>query len=157
MSISGNLGELMAGEPGRTAHAYSGDLRVRPHGRGIRLSGSVESTLSLMCDRCAQPYDLPVTGEVDVLLSDAIDASGYSGDSVLVVLGPEDNCIDLANPLRDALLLELPQKRLCRSDCKGLCPHCGKNLNEGSCSCEALAQDVRWAPLLDIKRKLERA
>ena len=130
---------------------------VRTDHRGIRLSGSIESTLSLSCDRCARLYNLPVTGTVNVLLSDASNESGYSGDSTLIVLGPEDQWIDLSEPLREALLLELPQKQLCQSDCKGLCPQCGTNLNDRSCSCEALAQDDRWAPLLDIKRKLEQA
>lgn len=43
--------------------------------------------------------------------------------------------IDVTTALRDAILMEVPQRSLCRPDCKGLCPSCGKNLNESACPC----------------------
>jgi len=47
-------------------------------------------------------------------------------------------------------------KLLCRSDCKGLCPHCGRNLNVESCDCAASVTDPRWSALGDLRKKLER-
>ena len=44
---------------------------------------------------------------------------------------------DLTKPVQDALLLEMPMRFLCRPDCKGLCPVCGRNRNLGACACEA--------------------
>jgi uncharacterized protein len=49
--------------------------------------------------------------------------------------------------LRENVLLNLPLQPLCRADCRGLCPHCGVNLNESSCGCQVQEDDPRLAPL----------
>jgi uncharacterized protein len=61
----------------------------------------------------------------------------------------------LEEALREQVLLALPLKAVCREDCKGLCPHCGKNLNEGQCSCAEPVDDLRWSALKEIRDKLE--
>jgi uncharacterized protein len=61
----------------------------------------------------------------------------------------------LEDALREQVLLALPLKVICREDCRGLCPHCGTNLNIGQCSCAEPAEDPRWAALKDIRSKLE--
>ena len=48
----------------------------------------------------------------------------------------DDYKLDLDELIRTDILLELPTKFLCKEDCKGLCPTCGKNLNEGACDCQ---------------------
>ena len=61
----------------------------------------------------------------------------------------------LEDLLREQVLLAVPLKVICREDCKGLCPHCGKNLNEeGACSCADELEDPRWAALKEIRSKL---
>jgi uncharacterized protein len=60
----------------------------------------------------------------------------------------------LEDAVREQVLLALPLKLICREDCKGLCPQCGKNLNEGACSCAAPLQDLRWSGLKEIRDKL---
>ena len=57
--------------------------------------------------------------------------------------------LDLQPLVRDALLLELPMAPLCRDDCRGLCPVCGADLNEGPCACDRAPADGRWA-VLDV-------
>jgi len=57
--------------------------------------------------------------------------------------------------LREQVLLALPLKVTCREDCRGLCVHCGKNLNEEQCSCTTAVVDPRWTPLREIRSKLE--
>jgi uncharacterized protein len=59
----------------------------------------------------------------------------------------------LEDVLREQVLLAVPLRSLCREDCKGLCPCCGKNLNIDTCSCAAQVPDPRWAALEDIKKK----
>jgi uncharacterized protein len=59
--------------------------------------------------------------------------------------------IDLAQALREQILLSLPPPPLCREDCKGLCPRCGKDLNEGECGCARAVLDPRWAALKGIQ------
>jgi len=73
----------------------------------------------------------------------------------------EEEYIDLSEDIRENLLLEVPARILCSEDCKGLCPHCGQDLNKEKCDCclepEEL-QDSRFADLvkmLEIKGKLE--
>ena len=60
-----------------------------------------------------------------------------------------DGKLDLAQLTWEDLLLFLPSKLLCRDDCKGICPQCGKNLNEGTCECKKEI-DPRFAALLDL-------
>jgi uncharacterized protein len=66
----------------------------------------------------------------------------------------EDDRLDLAAWARDAVALELPDKILCRADCAGLCPFCGKNLNEEPHEHEDVATDSRWAALEGLREKL---
>jgi uncharacterized protein len=61
-----------------------------------------------------------------------------SNDSDNVVYLPLDaDKINLRKELRDYAILSVPMKKLCSDDCKGLCFKCGKNLNNGSCDCDA--------------------
>ena len=53
------------------------------------------------------------------------------------------------------VLLALPLKVTCHEDCRGLCVHCGKNLNEEQCSCTTAIEDPRWTALREIRSKLE--
>jgi DUF177 domain-containing protein len=66
----------------------------------------------------------------------------------------EDDRLDLTAWARDAVALELPDKILCRPDCAGLCPMCGKNLNEEPHEHEDEATDSRWAALEALRGKL---
>ena len=61
----------------------------------------------------------------------------------------------LEDALREQVLLATPVRALCRDDCKGLCPHCGRNLNVEQCNCEQHVSDPRWDALSDIKKKLQ--
>jgi len=64
------------------------------------------------------------------------------------------NEIDIRQSVKEQLLLTLPMKILCRSDCLGLCPVCGARLNEGECGCTREVPDPRLASLLDFRRAL---
>lgn len=59
--------------------------------------------------------------------------------------------LDLGGILREQILLALPMDALCREDCKGLCPVCGKDLNQAACGCEQKPADPRWAALKNVK------
>jgi uncharacterized protein len=68
----------------------------------------------------------------------------YNGDGLV-----------LEDVLREQVLLSLPEKTLCRADCNGLCPSCGRNLNTEQCSCESTAVDPRWNALSDLRSKIK--
>jgi uncharacterized protein len=59
--------------------------------------------------------------------------------------------LDLAPAVREQILLSLPSAPLCSEECKGLCPKCGKDLNEGECGCDRTVVDPRWAALKGIQ------
>ena len=75
------------------------------------------------------------------MLPIAVDAMG--GDKA-----PDE--IDLEPLARETVVLELPQAPLCREDCLGLCPDCGVDRNEGTCSCEP-PRDPRWSVLDELR------
>jgi uncharacterized protein len=62
-----------------------------------------------------------------------------------------DDLIDITELVRDILIASQPIQSLCKADCKGLCPVCGQNLNNGECNCNRLSVDPRLAPLMDFK------
>ena len=66
----------------------------------------------------------------------------------------QDDNLDLFSWARDAIALELPEKILCRPDCAGLCPVCGKNLNDEPHEHEEQADDPRWAALAELRDRL---
>jgi uncharacterized protein len=62
--------------------------------------------------------------------------------------------MELADSVKEQVLLAAPVKVVCRESCKGLCPKCGKNLNEGDCGCSTVVTDPRWDALKDLKKSL---
>jgi uncharacterized protein len=63
--------------------------------------------------------------------------------------------MELADSLREQVLLAAPVKVVCRESCKGICPQCGRNLNEGACDCAPAISDPRWNALRDLKKGLQ--
>jgi uncharacterized protein len=127
--------------------------------KDIRLRGKLSTGLELLCARCVEPVSQEIVREFELLyrplgadagrdelsVTDAEAEIGYyQGDGLL-----------LEDVLREQVLLALPLKVTCREDCKGLCVHCGKNLNEEQCSCTPVIQDPRWTALREIRSKLE--
>lgn len=105
-------------------------------GDALLVQGSVEGTARTSCSRCLADVDVALLGEIEgyFLISDESAAPEDMDDDEFDVL-PEDRMLDMEPLIRAALLLELPLVPLCGEDCKGLCPKCGANLNEGPCSC----------------------
>ena len=64
-----------------------------------------------------------------------------------------ENLFDIEELVRDTLITSQSIKNLCKTDCKGLCPVCGQNLNDGECNCDRLSVDPRLAPLMNFKFK----
>lgn len=91
------------------------------------------------CDRCAEECTNQYTVPVDRILVTKLESS-KEDDQMLVV---EDMKLDLKELVYTEVLLFLPAKNLCKPDCKGICPNCGKNLNEGECGCDNQTVDPR--------------
>jgi uncharacterized protein len=126
----------------------------------IRLKGKLETSLEAACARCLEPVLLKVSPTFDLLYRPLGTDSGHEELSVTDAEAEigyyKDQGLLLEDALREQVLLAMPLKLVCREDCKGLCAHCGKNLNnEGQCSCVDLVQDPRWSALKEIRDKLE--
>src|ERR1700682_1500442 len=127
--------------------------------KDIRLRGRIAASFELSCARCLDPVGKEVNREFELLyrplgvdagrdeisVTDAEAEIGYyQGDGLL-----------LEDVLREQVLLALPLKVTCHEDCKGLCLHCGKNLNEGQCGCTTVIEDPRWTALREVRSKFE--
>lgn len=127
--------------------------------KDLRVRGRLSAKLELQCARCLDPVTQDVSRDFELLyrplgvdagrdelsVTDAEAEIGYyQGDGIL-----------LEDILREQVLLSLPVKIICRADCKGLCPQCGKNLNQEQCSCSAETEDPRWEALKGIRSRME--
>jgi len=125
--------------------------------REVYCDGLVETELEVTCSRCLENFRAPVKSkmsahfvpesshapekpEVELHAGD-IDVEYYEGDTV-----------DLTQVVHDQILLTLPASSQCRQDCRGLCPHCGTNLNLGECGCR---EEESGDPRLDILKTLK--
>ncbi len=113
----------------------------------MALSLRADVTYQTECARCLAPVSgvLPIDFERTVALPGTL--TDEDNDDYVVV---QDNTVDVDIPLIEQILLLFPSKILCHDDCKGLCPKCGKNLNEGKCSCPEHEPDPRLAVLAKL-------
>jgi len=119
--------------------------QVRNTGGLVELGYTAGFTYSKPCDRCLEIAEKSVAYRFRHTL--ALSAENEDTDDIIIAAG---YTLDLFSLVRDDILLELPVKHLCSDDCRGLCPTCGQNLNEGSCGCAKKAIDPRMAVLDEL-------
>lgn len=97
----------------------------------LTLLGELKAKALCRCDRCGSEFELEKTLSLNVPLS--ADMDGEIDDAEVFPL--DGDGIDLNEVLAAVFILSIDSKLLCSDDCKGLCPACGKNLNDGPCAC----------------------
>lgn len=97
-------------------------------GGNIRCYGKIFVTCRFACDRCLKEFDRDFTFSFSEIFSSNAEEENYRLS--------RSETFDFQPLLNDTVLSGLPIERLCREDCKGLCPHCGIDKNFSSCSCE---------------------
>ena len=122
----------------------------------VRLTGKLATQVEIQCARCLEPVRREVQREFELLYrplgadrgkqqegvsEDESEIGYYEGEGVV-----------LEEVLREQLLLAAPMRAVCRDECKGLCPQCGRNLNAGACQCPPPEADPRWAALKDLQK-----
>ena len=125
----------------------------------IRVQGELATSVETACARCLEPVTREVARQLELLYRpQGVDA----GREEISVTQAEAEIgyyvgegVELADILREQILLEVPMKVVCREDCKGLCPSCGHNLNQGACHCPPPVADPRWQALKGLREKLE--
>ena len=124
-------------------------------GEDFLLRGTVQTELTLPCDRCLGVAHHALNGSFEVwLLAEARPDLEVDEDDILIVPFARPK-VDLSEIISRTVYLELPRKMLCHEDCRGLCPTCGTDLNQQSCECQTVTFDERWSALLDIKQHLK--
>ena len=101
------------------------------------LKGSIEGRVFTSCARCLKPVDYVCRADTEYYITDDI----------------ESDEIDLDEIFFQELLLNMKSTVLCSEDCKGLCPVCGKNLNDGDCGCTRKEIDPRLSKLAELLKK----
>jgi uncharacterized protein len=110
--------------------------------------GQVAGDIVIPCRRCLTDATVHVQDESHVIFAEA--GSDETDDPDVQVLDERSSEIDLRPTIREQWLLNVPLFAVCREDCKGICPTCGKDLNDGPCGC-AETRDARW----DALRRVE--
>jgi uncharacterized protein len=115
------------------------------------VTGRATTRLELACSRCLDPFEVPVDAAFELRYVPQTENSGEGEREIaeddLDVAFYRDGVLDIVELLREQFQLALPMKPLCSEACRGLCPHCGTNLNRAECGCDPGWEDPRLAPL----------
>ena len=131
----------------RAVEPLEAALHLLRQDQGCLISGRLHGVVALPCARCAEEALAPLDQRFDEYeeVHEQGEEQGWlrHGDNGLE--------LDAGSLLWEQFLLALPDKPLCRPDCRGLCPSCGGNRNEGGCICHGEEGDQRLAPLKNLK------
>ena len=108
------------------------ELFVQQFGTELLVRGTLAQDFDAVCSRCGGDFDFTLK---------------VGGFTTRVESDENTELVDLTDELRQSIILALPSYPVCRQDCRGVCPTCGKNLNEGSCACDHTERDSRWGAL----------
>jgi uncharacterized protein len=127
----------------------TGHLDFTNTGSCLLVRGRISTSLTLSCGRCLIYFTLPVACEIEeqFTLDHAAGPSARNRSSALTIVEDDENpdagilfsgpIMDLTEMLRQHLMVAVPMQPLHSEDCRGLCPQCGADLNEGACGCTA--------------------
>ena len=119
---------------------------VEKIGRNIFINLTLETKISLFCDRCAEEFVYALAEKLRLIYIYDHQFVEKEEDDVFVV-EKSTSIIDVKEPIRQTCIVSVPYKKLCNPDCKGLCPSCGANLNRATCGCKVENIDPRWEKL----------
>jgi uncharacterized protein len=154
----GERGRFSISEPLAPTESYTpvgpvtGELIVENAGSLLLIHGRLHAVLRLSCVRCLTEAELPL----DIEFMEEFASQGTAADVETMdrdepeTAAVSDFVLDAGELARQQMVANLPMALVCRPDCRGICPTCGKNLNEGACECEPTPADDRWAKLQDL-------
>jgi uncharacterized protein len=136
-----------------------GNVQLLQLGASVLVTGELRTRLELICDRCLTPINMPIRltleeefkPTIDIESGEALDTTSDTADDANLI--NDHHIIDLSEVIRQQLWVNQPMHLLCKMDCKGLCPNCGQNWNEGPCDCQDTNIDPRWAALLELNHR----
>ena len=144
-----NLSDLVFGSCKPASKPVLAYGKVRNTAGVLELTGELTTTLHGVCDRCASEFTRAVQIPIHAVLVSEEELEQAEDEWVF---GIHDGCADLTDIITTAFVLNMDSQLLCRTDCKGVCLRCGKNLNEGPCGCRK-EPDSRFAVLQQLLDK----
>lgn len=145
-STSVDLSDLRYGITQPVSEPVLAEGTVRNTAGVLMMKGNVSTTIHGICDRCATEFSREIQFPIDAVLVTELSNEENEDEWVFPLVG---DSADLDDIVRTVFVLNLDSKLLCKDDCKGLCCRCGKNLNDGPCTCEKEI-DPRWAALKQL-------
>ena len=147
--------------PAATGHQFEGRLQgtivLVNTGERIAARGRLQGSVVLNCSRCLRPHSVPLDIVVDEICSleqiDQVEVGQDGENGTCPIPLVDHEVVNLRELVRELLILNIPPRSLCRPDCRGLCPHCGQDLNEGQCKCDEQQVDPRLAPLQKLRQQ----
>ena len=130
------------------------DLSYYRSGMELFFEGKLSAPVMATCARCAEEFSRPAARSFRFVVapkSVGDEANGDLRNEDLEFSVYEGEDVDLSPLIREQMLLALPTRPLCDEDCRGLCPVCGTNLNNGTCDCRTEVPDPRLAILRNLK------
>lgn len=129
------------------------ECRMDKSNHQIILDCTVKGNAEFSCDRCNEEFEMELSNSFQV--SCFFEEKDTDDDEINIkFLTADQDKIDITEEIKDYLLLSIPMKALCDEECKGLCPSCGQNLNESTCSCSNESTTSVWEPLKKLKDNL---
>lgn len=115
-------------------------------GRDVIVQGELTSRTTMPCRRCLRPVTVELKEKVALVYRPGLTRVEAEAQEVFPLPERSDE-LNLADALREQVVLAVPQYAMCGESCRGLCPQCGTNLNEAQCDCAVTEEDPRWAAL----------
>lgn len=130
------------------------NTKVKLNKLSDQLIADVSSDLSVEfeCDRCTRKYNDRIISSYQMIYMIRND-NNVSEDINITFITRETDRININNDVREFAILSIPMKKLCKEDCKGLCPRCGADLNFEECKCQKDEINPIWLPLIENKDK----
>ena len=148
-SVSVDLSDLLYGTCYPVTEPVLASGSVRNTAGVLVMKGDLHTTIHGVCDRCASDFTQDVDIPMNVVLVTELSNEENEDEWVFPL---EGDSADLEEIVRTVFVLNFDSKLLCKEDCKGLCCRCGKNLNDGPCSCQK-ELDPRFAALKQLLEK----
>lgn len=131
-------------------HPVEIDATLDKASRQLYLKAEIRCSGQFQCDRCIEEFEQNIESRLNMFyVYDSLDTGSLSPEEVQVI-SPDTVYLDLTDDVRQTIMLNVPLKLLCKTDCKGLCPKCGTNWNQTTCKCKNETQDSRWEGLKDL-------
>ena len=128
--------------PEEWAGKLAADVTLERSGDNLSVRGTLQGSAVLDCVRCLRTFELPLRVPFEAFAERAGTGSRREEEELErddYMAFHDGRELDLSQEAHDAIVLELPIAPHCREDCKGLCPRCGADLNEGPCGCAVAA------------------